>query len=63
MAMRHLDMAIALKGERIALPEMRKHISWYLKGIEGAANMRALINNMDDAHDVKEVLYSYLKDV
>lgn len=63
MAMRHLDMAIDIKGERIALPEMRKHISWYLKGMDGAANMRALINSMDNAQDVKEVLSSYLKDV
>lgn len=63
MAMRHLDMAIDMKGERIAIPEMRKHISWYLKGIQGAASMRALINNMDDADDIKSSLYSYSKDV
>ncbi len=60
MAIRHLDMAIDMKGEKIAIPEMRKHIGWYLKGMEGAANMRALINRMDSGEEIKKLLYSIL---
>lgn len=63
MAIRHLDMAVEIKGERIAVPEMRKHISWYLKGIKGAANIRATINVLSDADKVKDVLFAHLKEV
>lgn len=32
MILRHLDMLVELKGERIGVCEMRKHIAWYIKG-------------------------------
>lgn len=36
----HLDLMAADKGERRAVLEMRKHLGWYIKGIEGAAHAR-----------------------
>lgn len=36
IAIKHLDSLIELKGERIAILEMRSHASWYIKGIKGA---------------------------
>ncbi|MEA6608268.1 tRNA-dihydrouridine synthase, partial [Salmonella enterica subsp. enterica serovar Newport] len=35
VAVLHLDRLINLKGEKVAVMEMRKHASWYLKGIRG----------------------------
>ncbi len=32
MMLRHLDMLVELKGEYSGVREMRKHISWYVKG-------------------------------
>ena len=58
MAIRHMDMAMTIKDERIVIPQMRKHIGWYLKGMEGATNIRALVNRMDSAGEIKELLYS-----
>ncbi|MDD4801766.1 MAG: tRNA dihydrouridine synthase DusB [Syntrophomonas sp.] len=43
-AREHLELAIKFKGEGVAVREMRKHISWYLKGIPGAAKIRVQIN-------------------
>lgn len=36
----HLGRLIALKGEKIAVREMRKHAAWYLKGIRGSGRIR-----------------------
>jgi len=44
VAVRHLDLAIADKGEEMAVREMRKHMCWYIKGLRGAASIRAQIN-------------------
>jgi tRNA-dihydrouridine synthase B len=38
--LRHLDMLVALKGEHTGVCEMRKHISWYLKGHKNSAHFK-----------------------
>jgi len=58
MALRHYDMLLGWKGERIAVNEMRKHIGWYLRGIRGAAQLRARINGMERAAEVQSLLRS-----
>jgi nifR3 family TIM-barrel protein len=42
----HLDRLIALKGEEVALREMRKHAAWYLKGVKGGAKIRGASNSI-----------------
>ncbi len=44
LAEKHLALAIADKGEAIAVREMRKHISWYIRGLKGAARIREEVN-------------------
>ncbi|NLA70435.1 MAG: tRNA dihydrouridine synthase DusB [Clostridiales bacterium] len=56
MILRHLDGLIELKGERIAVNEMRKHIGWYTKGMRGAAKLRQTINYLETANEIREVL-------
>lgn len=41
---RHIVLATELKGEYAAVREMRKHISWYTKGLRGAATLRDKVN-------------------
>jgi tRNA-dihydrouridine synthase B len=48
-ARRHLELFSELEGDRVALMEMRKHLSWYSKGLPGAAQFRAAVNGIDDA--------------
>jgi len=59
MALRHYEMLLAWKSQRIAVNEMRKHIGWYLHGVRGAAQMRARINLMDDPEEVFQVLRDF----
>jgi tRNA-dihydrouridine synthase B len=44
---RHLELFSALAGERTALLEMRKHLSWYSKGLPGSAQFRATVNGIE----------------
>lgn len=56
MLIRHLDMVLADKGERIAVREMRKHIAWYTKGMRGATSVRREVNHAVDAEEMKRIL-------
>ena len=57
-ALRHARMLIEYKGEYIGIREMRKHISWYMKGVKGAAELRGKINKANSYHDMEELLYN-----
>ncbi|MGI8387388.1 tRNA dihydrouridine synthase DusB [Robertmurraya sp. P23] len=52
----HLDRLIALKGENVAVREMRKHAAWYLKGIKGNAKVRNGINECNTRADLVTLL-------
>ncbi len=53
----HMELACRYKGQRIALREGRKHTSWYMKGLKGAAAFRrsfGQIVTMDDVRALAE---------
>ncbi|MBY6271496.1 MAG: tRNA dihydrouridine synthase DusB [Caldibacillus debilis] len=58
----HLDRLIALKGEEIALKEMRKHAAWYLKGIRGNGKYRNAINNCTTRDELVKLLYALVEE-
>lgn len=60
MALRHLKMAVAARGEKKGVREMRKHLGWYIKGLPGAARIRQAINNEDTREGVARILEEYL---
>lgn len=60
-AIEHITMLCALKGEYIGIREARKHAAWYIKGIEGAAAAREVINRCETLDDMKNVLISLTK--
>ena len=45
---RHYEMMLKWKPEKVAVTEMRKHLAWYLHGLRGAARMRDLLNHITD---------------
>ncbi|WP_191566519.1 tRNA dihydrouridine synthase DusB [Metabacillus idriensis] len=59
----HLDRLIALKGETVAVREMRKHAAWYLKGIRGNAIVRNAINTMDTRDELVNLLDEFTLEV
>lgn len=60
MAIRHLDMHIRWRGEKYAVPEMRKHVAWYLQGTPMSGKLRAKVNTMLTHEEVKNALDEYL---
>ncbi|RQD76213.1 MAG: tRNA dihydrouridine synthase DusB [Candidatus Syntrophonatronum acetioxidans] len=60
VALKHLKLLIDLKGEYIGVREMRKHASWYIKGMKGAARARRQINSCRRAREMEKVLKSLL---
>lgn len=62
-AMRHAAMMVAWKGETHALPEMRKHIAWYVNGMRGAARMRARVNGAKTYLELQHILQEYVQEM
>ncbi|MDR1765825.1 MAG: tRNA-dihydrouridine synthase [Lachnospiraceae bacterium] len=44
MMLRHMEMQVALMGEKLGVLEMRKHASWYVSGLPYAAAFRRAVN-------------------
>lgn len=55
-ALRHAEMMCAWKPESVAVAEMRKHLSWYIQGVHGAARMRVKINQAQTLNQVRQAL-------
>jgi nifR3 family TIM-barrel protein len=56
VAIEHLELSRKFKGERVAVREMRKHISWYIKGMPGAAKVRILINQANTREEMLNIM-------
>lgn len=52
----HFERLKALKGEKVAVREMRKHASWYLKGIRGNGKIRNAINQAETEVELRALL-------
>jgi len=52
----HVNMLCEFKGEKRAIKEMRRHTSWYLKGIKGAPEFRRKVNTAATAAEIEELL-------
>lgn len=58
----HYERLKGLKGEKVALREMRKHASWYLKGIRGNGKIRMAINQTNTDADFRMLLQGVMAD-
>lgn len=63
MCIRHYNLAIKYDGEYKAIREMRKHASWYIKGLPGCTEIRSIINSLESSEDVIKVLNSYKESI
>lgn len=59
IAILHMDRLIALRGESIALREMRKHAAWYVKGLRGAAKIKDAINAQETRDGMANLLLDF----
>ena len=60
MIVRHAELAVRYKGEKLAIPEMRKHLAWYTTGLPGSAKLRAGMNQLTTLEELKQFTEEYL---
>ncbi len=55
----HFELLLKEKGEYTATREIRKHISWYVKGMQNATAIRDKINSVETEDEFKNILKQY----
>ena len=56
MALRHARMLIDYKGEFVGVRQMRAHMAWYIKGVQGASVIRDKITQCESYEEMAELL-------
>ncbi len=59
--LKHINLQVQEKGEETAVKEMRKHISWYIKNMRNATEIREKINKIETQQEMETCLIEYLK--
>ena len=57
---KHYNYLLELKGNHLAMLEMRSHVSWYIKGMTGSAKIKDLCNKQKDFNEVLKILKDFL---
>lgn len=60
IAILHMDRLVDLKGEFIAVKEMRKHLAWYLKGLPDTARVKDKVMEETGRDRMVEILHDYV---
>lgn len=63
IALLHFDRLSDLRGEAVAVREMRKHLAWYLKGLPDSARVKDKIMDLTTRAGVQAVLEDYVRGV
>lgn len=54
-------LMVEYKGERTAMLESRKHASWFIKGMRGAAAMRRMCGEISSMDDIERIIEKALE--
>ena len=63
MALHHLDYLKEFKNEKVAALEIRNHIAWYLKGINGANVIKDKIYKTTDINTINKLLIDFKENI
>lgn len=58
-AIAHFSYHLDYRGEKAGVPQMRKHLAWYLKGLPNCARVKELIFQKQTREEVMEILTDY----
>ena len=56
----HCELSVRLKGEQRGMMEMRKHLASYVRGLEGARELRARLVRVEKLSEVRTILKDWL---
>ena len=60
-ALNQIELMCEFKPERQAIPEARKHMAWYMKGLYGGAKLKNKIFEANSKKDISDIIRSYLE--
>lgn len=60
MVLRHARLQAEVKGERIAIREMRKHAGWYTAGYPNSSRLRGKVNEVTTLAELEELFVQFL---
>ncbi|MDD7464340.1 MAG: tRNA dihydrouridine synthase DusB [Anaerococcus sp.] len=55
----HYKLGLKYKREDLVLTQMRKHISWYTKGLKNSSKLRQEVNMLNDMDQIFDLLNKY----
>ena len=61
MCIKHLEYLTETKCEKLAILEIRSHLAWYLKGLEGSNNIKNKVYQCSNIHDIMQLLNKFLR--
>ena len=59
----HINYQVEYDEEKQANLKLRKHIAWYLKGLNGSSKIRDEINKSESIEHTKEILNKYYNEL
>lgn len=59
--MKHIEYQLEYDTPVQANLKLRKHIAWYLKGLNGSSKIRDIVNKSDSIDNTKQILTEFLK--
>lgn len=60
--LRQISLAVEYKGERVAMREARKHAAWYMRGLRGAAGLRARAGTLETFDDLRRLCEAVMQE-
>ncbi|XMB71533.1 tRNA dihydrouridine synthase DusB [Mycoplasmatota bacterium WC30] len=61
--LKHLNKLVELKGERVAVLEMRSHAAWYIKGLKGSTKIKSEIVSTNSIQELEEIIEKYFSEL
>lgn len=62
VALRHAELQLAIQGDdRRTAIEFRKHLSWYVRGVPGAAELRRELQQIESMAEIERIFRRYLE--
>lgn len=58
-AIKHLELCVKYKEEKLAVMQMRKHIAWYIRDQRGSSGVRTKINAGKSKDEIMDILLDY----
>ena len=63
MCLKHINYLLEIKPEKLVCLEIRSHIAWYLKGINGSKIIKEKIYTLNNIYDIITVLNEFKEEI